>query len=234
MSDSNKSYEDGRYGRSSHGAADWSSYQAGRAEKDAWDKHRAAMNAPASSSSLPSWGGGGGTGGGPSTGPADAAWILALMGLVLGVVGFQLLYPLAVGSAVASWYYLGDWLVGQAWAARWGVATYLPIALGAVVLVAGSRLEHRAGRSLFYRVPRHALRLAVIGAATLLVLRVTPWPINFFPQTWEQVPGWAKYYAPPLAVIAAVMVLAHLVLWHWRGLRGWWHEKLESLRLRPR
>lgn len=234
MSDANKSYDDGRYGRSSHGATDWSSFQAGRAEKDAWDKHRAAMNAPAGTSVPPSWGGGAGGGGGVSAGPADAAWAFALTGLVLGVAGFKLLYPLAVGSAVATWYFLGDWLRGQAWAGHVGAATCLPVALAAVVLVLGSRLEHRAGRSLFYRVPRHALRLLLIGAATLLVLRLTPWPINFFPQTWEQVPSWLRYYAPPLGIIAVMMALAHLVLWHWRGLRAWWHERLESLCLRPR
>ncbi|HUB94687.1 MAG TPA: hypothetical protein VL993_02150 [Stellaceae bacterium] len=110
-------------------------------------------------------------------------------------------------------------------------AAIIAVAAAAVVLWTMSRREHVWARSRLYRIPRHIIRLPLLGLATVALIelwlglpyRMTPAAIRAI----LSVPA-------NLALVAAIMVASHFILWNWTWGREFWHRRLVTTRLRKR
>jgi hypothetical protein len=109
-------------------------------------------------------------------------------------------------------------------------AVVLGFVLAAIALWTASRLEHRLARSLFYRLPRHLVRLVLLGWATALAIqKYHGLPYNPMP---EAIAPLLKDHTN-LGIVIGVMVAAHFILWNWKGAREFWHRRLVGARLAP-
>jgi hypothetical protein len=99
--------------------------------------------------------------------------------------------------------------------------------LAMIVLWTLSRWEHRLATYAWYRVPRHIVRLVLLGfAAALLLQKYMGLPYNP-----SQV-GVVFRNPENIAIVAGAVVVAHFALWNWTWGRNFWHRRLEGARLR--
>lgn len=110
-------------------------------------------------------------------------------------------------------------------------AVVLGIIAAAVALWTASRLEHRLARSLLYRIPRHLVRLLMLGwAAAVAIQKGQGLPYNPSPAAIMPL---LKEDHTALGTVIGVMVASHFVLWNWTWARDFWHRRLVGARLRP-
>jgi hypothetical protein len=221
---------------------DWSHRQ--RVNQERWDyATNSGQYAPKqeksydwSSSSAPIYsGGGGGYSGGWSGSGSGGIGCLSALTLFPAIAAWPLLYPMPVGIAflAAGFGYGILESISGAYTAhgRMGL-TVGSFLIGLIVLVPLSRLDHRLARSKLWRVPRHLIRLALITLAAyqLAALRLAPASAHL-----EGILAGLPLLRNPiyLVVLLAVPLIAHIVLTR-RGLRDWWHECLERVKLRGR
>jgi len=103
--------------------------------------------------------------------------------------------------------------------------------IAAIVLWNASRFEHVLARHIWYRIPRHIVRLALLGvAATLAIQKYQRMPYNPLPA------GLMLALSNPvnLAIVGATVIASHFILWNWTWARNFWHSRLEGARLRKR
>ena len=183
-----------------------------------------------------SFGGGGGGGGSYAGGGSGIGLFDLLRGIVVfaaGVVAWPVLYCVPVAVAFAATGLANGMLEGAVDPSSSSGVTGVVVAtmvVAVILVVALSRLDHRAARSKLWWVPRHVVRLAVIAglghllAASLLVPSAR--------LQADSLPGRALLAQPVyLACLAALVVVVHVVLTR-KSLRTWWHYRLERLRLR--
>lgn len=110
-------------------------------------------------------------------------------------------------------------------------AVVLAFVAAAVVLWSVSRLEHVLAGSGPYRILRHAVRLPLLGLATVIMIqKVQGLPYDPMPAGVMQV---LKTPTNP-AIVLGVMIASHFILWNWKWGREFWHRRLMSAQLRER
>jgi len=144
------------------------------------------------------------------------------------------LYPLSALTGFFTWMYsipLLRPLLPQMGVTDPGLCVVAGALAGAVVLWIASRYEHVLARYSAYRIPRHLVRLPLLGFASALAIqkfegfRYNPTPAGLEPIL--KVPQ-------NLAVVVGVMIAAHFVLWNWTSAREFWHRRLAGAQLRKR
>jgi hypothetical protein len=189
----------------------------------------------------------GGYSGGPGATPGQAAQIIAsgakgdfLLNLVaVGCVWplWICLYPIA---AAAGYFAL---LFGAGLAIRYVprdapinpnlIASAIGIVAGLIVLWNVSRFEHILARFNAYRIPRHAVRLALIaGLAALAIQRFQGIPISYMAPNLN----FRYVFSDPknIGIVLAVVVASHFILWNWKWARDFWNRRLTAAQLRRR
>ncbi len=214
-----------------------------RIMQDQWDRATAGLHSGRSSPGFnvtpgpgaPSYGGGGGHAGGGSGLLGLFAWVVGIPILVASVIVWPVLYcvPVAITfvvSAVVNGMLAGAFDPSSPSGETWTNVCTAIIAL--VLLVALSRVDHKAARSRLWWIPRHLIRLAVIAILAHLIAASAMFPMEQLER--QAVPGLELLRRPPyVAVLVAVVVAAHVVLTR-RRLRDWWRTQLEGVKLRPR
>jgi hypothetical protein len=160
--------------------------------------------------------------------------VLGLGMLFVGPVFWPIFYPMPVLAALAA--ALGSGLLvyhfvvaGSAFALLY----FIPLVVALVVLVGASRLDHRLGRSLIYSIPRHLIRLALLG---IVVWHFAGASRLRYPAGVPIVDVLRRSATDPIRLgVTAVAILAfHVLLVHFPSLRTTWHEGLEGIGLRPK
>jgi len=165
--------------------------------------------------------------------PVDLAGCVSGLVFIPALAAWPVLYPVPtlLGFAVAAFSY--------------GIAeTRLPLVqsgpklaigllcclVGLIVAIAAGRWDHRLARSWAWRGPRHVLRVALFTFLAHLFAATELWPAR---PASDPVPG-LELLANPLylAGLAGVVVVVHLILTR-EKLKKWWHERLETVKLRP-
>ncbi|MGO8819614.1 MAG: hypothetical protein ACLQVG_33685 [Terriglobia bacterium] len=144
------------------------------------------------------------------------------------------LYPLSALAGFFTWMYsipVLRPLLPQIGVTDPGLCIVAGALAGAVALWIASRYEHVLARYSAHRIPRHLIRLPLLGLATALAIqkfegfRYNPTPAGLEPIL--KVPQ-------NLAVAVGVMIAAHFVLWNWTSAREFWHRRLAGAQLRKR
>jgi hypothetical protein len=166
-------------------------------------------------------------GGGGRGNAAGGEFTLRLVGFALVLSAAPLLYPLAAIAAFLTPY----GLIALAQFASLGpyMSTWVTLPISLLVLFAAVRLENSTGRFMLYRILRHLLRLSLLfaGAIYLLVPALPHALANGMHDVVLADPPWRR-----IAGALAVVLAAHFFLFHLKGLRRWWHEAMQSCRLR--
>ncbi len=102
--------------------------------------------------------------------------------------------------------------------------------LGAIVLWTASRFEHRLARSNFYRIPRHILRLGMIGWAVALAIQKSL-GLSYDVRPSALLPLLQNH--TNLAIVIGAVIASHFILWNWSWPREFWHQRMVGARLRP-
>lgn len=108
-----------------------------------------------------------------------------------------------------------------------GISLGILAALIALWMV--SRLEHKLAKHKVFRVLRHIVRIPLLGLAAIVAIQESN-GLSYNPTP----DGIAPILRVPmnLAIVVAVMIAAHFILWNWDRARAFWHRRLEGARLR--
>ncbi len=160
----------------------------------------------------------------PATSPPDYGAAGAPM---LALVTWPFLYPLAVALAFVVTGFVYGMLEVAFETAGSNARTAMAILGGLVGLIAlyfTSRLDHRLGRSMLWRAPRHLIRLALltVTAHAMLTTRLLAPAARGNGLEYGRTLLGKPWY---VAILAGVALLAHVVLTRPR-LRSWWHWRL--------
>jgi hypothetical protein len=140
---------------------------------------------------------------------------------------WAILYPLTASAVVAAWFATGVGLRHVLPSADPSLVLCLAVVVALIPFVLLIRLEQRMGRFTLYRIPRHVLRLVLLGAWCLQ--EDTGIPLASLRKTLV-----VHWFADPahLAAMACGLLVAHFALWKGEWLREQWHSGLQSLGLR--
>jgi hypothetical protein len=146
------------------------------------------------------------------------------------------LYPLAaaagLGAAVAGATAGARFLPPMDRATFTALAALIGYVSGIVVLVMASRWDHGLSQYAAYRIPRHVLRMALLGGLAFVAL-ADPSRIPFY---GSHIPPELTLLTTPakIGVAAAFAAGMHFLLWNWHGARQFWHRRLQAVGLRKR
>jgi hypothetical protein len=157
---------------------------------------------------------------GPRRGDALLYFWVLLVPLWVG------LYPIN-GLATAGMYL---WL-SQAVPQQQATVNVPAAAAALVVFVVTQRLEHQLARRPVYRIPRHVVRIGVIGLAAYAQLLRNQGHLLVDPlhlHVWR----FLRNPVPVAIVVLGAVAVAHYLLWTDNGTRRAWHDLLAALRLR--
>ena len=187
-------------------------------------------SSPASPSVPQSTGGSDGSYGGYYQGSSGGG--PTIFSIVPWIPALPVLYPLpfavAFAGAGVGYGVLESLFEVYTSAGRNGLAA-ASLLIGLVLFFATSRLDHRLAASALWRVPRHALRLAVMAGIGYLVAAAL-----------LQGPDRSTGASLDVSLLGNPVVLASLAAWALAGhilltrdrLREWWHERLAAAYLR--
>jgi len=171
----------------------------------------------------------------------DGDWIylgflLACFAALIAV--WALFYPLAAVVGIVTWlllHTLFSWLFGGLEGFAHALLVYIiPLVTSIAALWFSSRLDHSLAQRQSYRTARHIIRMTMLGFVVLYLQMAAEmggdnWPELTSFSDVERLLGDLSHN-----VAAFIVVLAcHFWLWNLRWFRSPWHDKLESLRLRP-
>jgi len=188
---------------------------------------------------------GGGYSGGPGTTPGQAAQIIVTSGkgdflLNLALVGcvspvWACLYPLAAGAGCLALFFVAG--VAIRFIPRDAplnpnlIASSIALFAALVVLWNVSRFEHVLARFNAYRIPRHLVRLGLLGGLAVVSIEwLRGIPLSFA----VSAPSFKRALFDPtnLGIVLGVVVASHFILWNWKWAHDVWDRRLIAARLR--
>jgi hypothetical protein len=179
-------------------------------------------------------GGGAAYGGGVALAPGS--W--PILSLILAPFVWKLwmcLYPLPALAGAATVFAgalaFKRFLPPQADSTVNALAIATPFVLGLAVLIIMSRVDHRIGRYLAYRIPRHIVRLMLLGIVVVAGIQEAQGIVVYGPWPMANLRALGN---TEIAIVLAFLVGAHFLLWTNNFVRRTWNSRLAAIWLRSK
>jgi hypothetical protein len=190
---------------------------------------------------------GGGYSGGPGATPAQAAQIIAtsvkgdfLLNLALVACVspvWACLYPLAAGAGSLALLFVAGiairCLPRDVPINPNLIASAIAFVVALIVMWNVSRFEHILARFDAYRIPRHLVRLVLLGGLAVVAIQwLRGIPISYA----VSAPSFKHVLFEPtnLGIVLGVVLASHFVLWNWKWAQDFWDRRLMAAQLRKR
>jgi hypothetical protein len=179
---------------------------------------------------------GGGVGVGGGTAVAPGSWpILSLILVPFVWKLWMCLYPLPAlagfATVFAGAFAFNRFMPPQADSTMRLLATGAPYVLGLAVLIVMSRVDHRIGRYLAYRLPRHIVRLALLALLVIAGIQEAQGIVVYGP--WPMA-NLRALQNSDIAIVVVVLVAMHFLLWTNNFIRRIWQSRLAAIGLRSK
>src|SRR5260370_14464915 len=179
---------------------------------------------------------GGGVGYGSGIAVAPGSW--PLLSLIIAPFVWKLwmcLYPLpalaGAATVFAGPFPFKQFLPPQTDSTVNALITCSPYVLGLAVLVIMSRVDHRIGRYLAYRIPRHIVRLLLLGIVVIAGVQEAQGIVVYGPWPMANLRALGN---TEIAIVLAFLVGMHFLLWTNNFVRRMWNTRLAAIWLRSK
>lgn len=193
----------------------------------------------------PSYGGAYGGGGGVAvtgSGGPFLSFTLSLIMLPFVWMFWICLYPLTAAAGLAAGVFTAPvaFRLMSLHSDETSVAAGVGILMGFVVIAVMSRIEYRFAQNIGYRVVRHVVRLMLFGILALPWIQAMVFDVaggsemRYILGVLSHPSYLLAQMARPqnLAIVLAVMVGMHFLLWKAERLRDFWHRRLRWIGLK--